>query len=40
MTERYPEVRHSIEDTGELTKDTEELLVKGIRAFRKQFLSF
>lgn len=40
MTERYPEVRHSIEDIGELTKDTEELLVKGIRAFRKQFLSF
>lgn len=40
MTERYPEVRHSIEDTGELTKDTEELLVKGIRVFRKQFLSF
>lgn len=40
MTERYPEVRHPIEDTGELTKDTEELLVKGIRAFRKQFLSF
>ena len=35
MDDHFPEVRRTIEETGDLPKETEELLKKGITEFKK-----
>ena len=37
MNSSYPQVKRAIRETGKLEKDTEEFLIDGINAFKKQF---
>jgi len=35
MDDHFPEIRRNIDETGDLSKETEELLIKGINEFKK-----